>query len=136
MTETVLASKPIPVGSIGRHASGYWGMLLLILTEAPLFAYLMFSYFYFAVRAHETWPPTGLPHFRISAPNTLILMFSSICVWWGERGLRRENSKPKLLLGLAGGMILAQSSSACNCWSGGTRPSGSIPTLTALCSSR
>ena len=35
----------LSVGSIDRRASGWWGMLTLILTEAFLFAYLLFSLF-------------------------------------------------------------------------------------------
>ena len=38
--------QALPVGSQGRLSSGWWGMWTLIATEAALFAYLLFSYFY------------------------------------------------------------------------------------------
>src|ERR1700722_13663978 len=35
----------LPVGSIGRHAKGWWGMIMLIVTEGALFVYLLFAYY-------------------------------------------------------------------------------------------
>ncbi|MFO1533596.1 MAG: hypothetical protein ABR562_07900, partial [Thermoplasmatota archaeon] len=43
---------PLPMGSIGLRSSGFWGMVFLVLSEASLFAYLFFSYFYFSVQPH------------------------------------------------------------------------------------
>ena len=95
----------VPYGSIGRRASGWWGMLTLILTEGFLFAYLLFSYYYFAVQNGPAWLPDELPSFRLSGPNTVILLLSSVAVWWGERGARRE-VRWQQLLGLALSVIL------------------------------
>lgn len=95
----------LSVGSIDRRASGWWGMLTLILTEAFLFAYLLFSYYYFAVQYGRPWLPAELPSFRLSAPNTAILIVSSIAVWLGEHGAR-QNSRWRLVLGLAAGLVL------------------------------
>ena len=95
----------LSVGSIERGASGWWGMLTLILTEAFLFAYLLFSYYYFAVQYGRPWLPAELPSFRLSAPNTAILIVSSIAVWFGERGAR-QGSRWRLVLGLAAGLVL------------------------------
>ena len=64
-----LTLRPFPVGSVGRRASGWWGMLTLVLTEAFLFAYLFFSYYYFAVQYGRTWLPAELPSFWFSVPN-------------------------------------------------------------------
>jgi cytochrome c oxidase subunit III len=93
------------VGSIERRASGWWGMLMLILTEAFLFAYLLFSYYYFAAQYGRPWLPSELPSFRLSAPNTVILILSSIAVWFGERGVR-QGSRWRLILGLLIGLVL------------------------------
>jgi heme/copper-type cytochrome/quinol oxidase subunit 3 len=93
------------VGSVDRRASGWWGMLTLILTEAFLFAYLLFSYYYFAVQFGRSWLPAELPSFRLSAPNTVILLLSSVAVWFGEQGARR-GSRGRLVLGLAIGLAL------------------------------
>jgi cytochrome c oxidase subunit III len=95
----------LAVGSIERRASGWWGMLMLILTEAFLFAYLLFSYYYFAVQYGRPWLPAELPSFRLSAPNTAILILSSIAVWFGERGVR-HGSRWRLVLGLLIGLAL------------------------------
>ena len=50
--------EPLPIGSKGRLSSGWWGMIAVIATEASLFAYLLFSYYYFAIQPHAApWPP-------------------------------------------------------------------------------
>jgi heme/copper-type cytochrome/quinol oxidase subunit 3 len=98
-------TRPLPVGSIGRHASGWWGMITVVMTEGALFAYLLFSYYYFAVQYGREFLPDDLPKFRLSLPNTIILLASSVAVWWGERAARR-GERGRLLLGLAGGFLL------------------------------
>lgn len=105
MAQAGVFSHELPVGSQGHRASGWWGMLALIATEAALFAYLLFSYYYLASQAHGPWPPEGLPRLRIAAPNTLILLVSSVAVWWGERGVRRGERRA-LLIGLATAVAL------------------------------
>lgn len=95
----------LPVGSVGSQAAGWWGIVCGILTEAALFGYLLFSYYYFAVQPREiAWPPE-LPTFKLSAPNTIILLVSSAAVWWGERGAK-EGSRGKQVAGLGVGFIL------------------------------
>jgi heme/copper-type cytochrome/quinol oxidase subunit 3 len=89
MTDTTLYQQPLPVGSAGRRSSGWWGMLTLVVTEASLFAYLLFSYFYLASQAQGTWLPTDTPSLKLALPNTIILIASSFVLWWGERGIRR-----------------------------------------------
>jgi len=95
----------LAVGSIDRRASGWWGMLTLILTEAFLFAYLLFSYYYFAVQYGRPWLPAELPSFRLAGPNTAILLASSVAVWFGERGIR-HGSRLRLILGVLVGLVL------------------------------
>jgi cytochrome c oxidase subunit 3 len=65
-------------------------MICFILTEAALFVYLEFSYYYYVVQPHPgRWPPDGIPSMRLSLPNTILLLASSVLVWWGERGTKR-----------------------------------------------
>jgi|SRR5665213_1366884 len=105
MTAIATSRRRLPVGSKGHHASGYWGMLALIATEATLFAYLIFSYFYIASHANVPWPPGGAPHLSIAIPDTFILIGGSVTMWWGERGIRRGN-RTQLLIGLAATLVL------------------------------
>jgi cytochrome c oxidase subunit I+III len=93
------------LGEAGPLATGRQGMLTLILTEATLFAYLFFSYFYLASHAIGEWPPSGPPGFTISVPGTLILILGSVVVWWGERGIERGRKAP-LIGGLAAALVL------------------------------
>jgi heme/copper-type cytochrome/quinol oxidase subunit 3 len=104
-SELSVPLQELPVGSKGNLSSGWLGMLTLIATEATLFAYLLFSYFYLASHALGEWPPSGLPSLRIAVPGTLILIAGSVVMWWGERGI--ERGKPRQLkLGLCGALAL------------------------------
>ena len=91
MSESV-ANYRIPVGSSGRRASGWWGMMTLIVTEGSLFGFLLFSYYYLAVQHGSEWLPSPLPGFRLSLPNTVLLLASSYVAWRGERAVRRGSS--------------------------------------------
>ena len=90
----------------GCHATGWWGMVLLILTEASLFACLLFSYFYLRTTV-PAWPPVGIdkPNLTLPLPMTALLLLSSAAYWWGERGVRRGNVG-HLELGLAASFLL------------------------------
>jgi cytochrome c oxidase subunit III len=95
----------LPVGSPGRRSSGWFGMMTLIVTEASLFLYLLFSYYYFAIWNDGGFLPKEPPKFDLSAPDTVALLLSSVVVWWGEKGARK-GAKSQLALGLAGGFVL------------------------------
>jgi cytochrome c oxidase subunit III len=54
MTETALAQpEKLPVGPIGRHGIGYWGVATLVASESALFVYLLFSYYYTGAAAQS-----------------------------------------------------------------------------------
>ena len=95
-----IAAPPVPMPSTdyAAHASGRWAMRLLIVTEASFFAYLLFSYFYLGSMA-PTWPPGGPPSVRISGPDTIILLLSSVSLWWAVRGIE-QGSQRRLRAGL------------------------------------
>ena len=95
----------LPVGMVGKRTSGWWGVIMLVAAEAVLFVYLLFSYYYFAFQHGREWLPAELPHFKLSAPNTAILILSSVAVWFGERGAHR-GSRGQLLGGLSVGFVL------------------------------
>lgn len=104
MIENIMTAKKLPVGSSGQHTSGWLGMLALIATEAALFAYLLFSYFYLATQAQTTWLPTASPSLKLALPNTFILITSSFILYWGERSIRK-GKRSQLLLAI--GLTLA-----------------------------
>jgi heme/copper-type cytochrome/quinol oxidase subunit 3 len=81
---------PLPVGPIGRRGLGWWGVGTLVATEASLFAYLLFAYFYLGATAGPGWLLEPQPKLGLALPNTLLLLASSLVAWWGERGLLRQ----------------------------------------------
>jgi len=87
-------ARALPVGSVGiQQASGWWGMVFVVLTEASLIVYLLFSYFYYAVRTHAAWPTGGLPPLGRAIGSTVLLLLSAAALWWAERGITREDVK-------------------------------------------
>ena len=107
MAEAVADYKgpPLPVGTKGERSSGWWGVLAVILTEAALFAYLLFSYFYIGSQVQGQWPPDGKPKLLIAVVNTVLLLSASGTMWWAERGIERDNNR-QMLLGTAATIAL------------------------------
>ena len=62
--------------------TGWWGMVLLIATEATLFAVLIATYFYLRFKTSGSWPPGGIGDPKLVKPliATLILVASSLPV--------------------------------------------------------
>lgn len=79
-------------------------MWCLIATEAALFTYLLFSYFYLASQSHGGWVPE-VPKLRVALTNTVILITSSFVLYWGERGIR-QGRRVRLLIGLGASFAL------------------------------
>jgi len=104
MSETAFHA-PLPVGSPVHKAGGWFGMMTLIVTEASLFLYLLFSYYYFALWGNGAFVPSPPPKFDLALPDTAILLLSSLTVWWGERGTRKS-SRRQIALGLIATIIL------------------------------
>jgi len=103
---TLYDGQPLPVGSKGRLSSGWWGMLTVIATEAALFAYLLFSYYYIGAQVTSPWPPGGPPKLELAVPGTILLLVGSVTMWWGERGVR-AGKRGQLLIGLGVSVLLA-----------------------------
>ncbi len=100
-TTGLIAPRPEPLS--GSRASAWWGMLALIATEATLFVFLIFSYFYLRWESPR-WPPDGiaLPEFTYILPATVLLLGSSLPVIWAERGIRHGRQMPlRLGFGIA-----------------------------------
>jgi cytochrome c oxidase subunit III len=103
MTEVALAhSQKLPVGPIRRHGIGWWGAGALIASEAALFTYLLFSYYYLGATNPSGWLLEPAPSLKLALPNTVLLLASSVVVWIGERGiLSMRRSQALLGFGIA-----------------------------------
>jgi heme/copper-type cytochrome/quinol oxidase subunit 3 len=107
MADATRLETRLPVGAIDTRASGWWAMIFTVFTEASLFAYLLFSYYYLAVQPHEpgTFPQGGPPDLALALPNTIILLLSSVAVGWAQFGIE-HGSKWRLTAGLGVGSLL------------------------------
>jgi heme/copper-type cytochrome/quinol oxidase subunit 3 len=97
-------TRPMPVATSLVQTPGWWGMICLVATEAALFAYLLFSYFYIGAQAAQ-WPPTSPPELRLALPNTIILLVSSGTLLWAESGMKK-GQRSRYVLGAAITIVL------------------------------
>jgi heme/copper-type cytochrome/quinol oxidase subunit 3 len=105
MAEGLVTAEPLSVQPSDMRASGWYGLLFVIGSEAALFAYLLFSYFFLASQAPGLWPPHGIPSLRIAGPNTLVLLASSVAAWWGQSRIEQGDQR-RLLIGLGVTLLL------------------------------
>jgi cytochrome c oxidase subunit III len=93
----------LPETVTGQRSTVWWGMIILLVTEASIFLYLLSGYY--NLRYHNApspWPLGGIPKPDLIVPsiNTLILLSSSIPMEWGLASISRGNQRG-LKLGLA-----------------------------------
>jgi heme/copper-type cytochrome/quinol oxidase subunit 3 len=90
-----------------QRPNGWWGMLLLLATEASLFGTLIATYFYLRFQTPD-WPPDGIADPKLLRPLafTAILVLTSVPMWVatqaataGRRGLLRANLLAALAIG-------------------------------------
>jgi heme/copper-type cytochrome/quinol oxidase subunit 3 len=105
VADTVVPATALPVAPQGSRSTGWYGLVFLVATEAALFVYLLFSYFYLASQAPGPWPPSGAPPILSAAINTAILLASSVTAFWAERGIER-GSNGRLIAGLSLSLLL------------------------------
>jgi len=108
MPERVQLQTRLPVGAADTRSLGWWAMIFVVFTEAALFAYLLFSYYYLAVvvpHTPGTFPLGGPLAVKLAGPNTAILLISSAFVAWAQTGIERGN-KWRLVGGLGAGALL------------------------------
>jgi heme/copper-type cytochrome/quinol oxidase subunit 3 len=106
MNEAVRPGPPLPVGAIGKSASGWWGAWFLMLSEGSLFAYVFFVYFYYSVQPSADWIPGGPPSFTYSAPQSALVLLGCLTAWGAERAIRDRESWLLTLLALGLTIIL------------------------------
>jgi cytochrome c oxidase subunit III len=93
---------PGPHGVTGGRSTGWWGMVMVILTEATFFSILLTSYWYIRFTHGTVWPPDGIkkPELMLVAGiMSPILLLSSGPMHWAEAGIRKGSLR-QLRLGL------------------------------------
>ncbi len=113
-TTTTTLDQPVATRGerpAARHGkpTGWWGMIVLIITEAMIFAILLASYFFIRAASKE-WPPAGLepPELGPISLFTVVLLGSSLPIFWAEAGLKKNDLrrlKAGLLLSFLMGAI-------------------------------
>jgi cytochrome c oxidase subunit III len=93
------------VGSLGKGSGGFAGMITLIATEASLFVYLLFSFYYMALLQGDGFFPPEPPSLGLSGANTAILILSSVAGWYGDRSIGKGR-RWRCVLGLLAGFVL------------------------------
>jgi len=80
----------VPVALQRGRPLGWWGMLMLVATEAVLFGSMIASYFYLRFRTPQ-WPPVGVPEPKVLYPVllTVVLVLSSLPAAVASRSARR-----------------------------------------------
>ena len=86
--------------------NGWYGMLILVATEASLFGTLMASYVYLRFQT-RTWPPHGVPEPAVTAPVVLalVLVAASLPMAFAARAAGR-GSRRAALAGIACGLVV------------------------------
>lgn len=95
-----------------RHAAGHasfswWGMVMLIVTEAMLFVSLFGAYFYLRFTSGPEWPPGG-----IDKPSLVLPLLMSVVLWGSSVPVHiaakaaEKGDRSRLKLGLLIGFLL------------------------------
>lgn len=106
MAEAIVAEPgELPVGPIGRSGLGWWGVATLVASEAALFSYLLFSYYYVGATAQLDWVLEPRPKLLPGLPNTLLLVASSFVAWYGEKGVEKGDRR-QALIGFGGAFLM------------------------------
>ena len=89
--------RHVPGRTPRRRATriAWWGMVMLIATEAMIFAALLSAYFFVRASSSE-WPQDGIepPDLGRIGIFTVVLLGSSLPVFWGEAGDPARQRRP------------------------------------------
>jgi heme/copper-type cytochrome/quinol oxidase subunit 3 len=104
MTELVVGR---PDATPGARPTGWWGMVLLIATEATLFALLLATYFYLRFETVGGWPPDGITDPTILKPLLATLILLAAVVPFAVASAAADRLRPPVVqLTLACGIVL------------------------------
>jgi heme/copper-type cytochrome/quinol oxidase subunit 3 len=76
-----------------------------VATEAALFSYLLFAYYYTGAAAPPGWLLEPHPVLKLALPNTILLLASSGAAWYGERGVLTWRRR-QALIGLGCALVM------------------------------
>ena len=96
-------AAPIGLRETARlsRAPIHTGMVLFLISEAFLFGSLFWTYFYLRAES-PVWPPAGVElDSLLASVNTVVLLSSSVSVWWAARRIRKGSER-----GLAAGLAI------------------------------
>jgi len=97
---TTAAANRIEKSELSRF-SGWYGVWCLIATEASLFAYLFFSYYYSLLQSAQHWPLQGQPSPLLPSLTTLLLVGSSVALAFSQSAVLGPASEKAVRNGLA-----------------------------------
>jgi heme/copper-type cytochrome/quinol oxidase subunit 3 len=92
---TVAAAPVVRTAPVTRgYSTAWWGMVVLIMTEAMIFLALLSAYFFVRAGSKE-WPLGGIevPELPRTIVFTVILLGSSIPIFWMEHALFRGHMR-------------------------------------------
>jgi heme/copper-type cytochrome/quinol oxidase subunit 3 len=105
---TVLATPGVTTATTGEGGRpvGWWGMVVLIATEATIFLALLAAYFFLRASSAE-WPQGGIrpPDLTRISIFTVVLLASSLPVFWADHGIERGDVR-RLRIGLAVSFVM------------------------------
>lgn len=105
--QTGRPGETLPNVASGPRSLSWWGMVMLIATEATLFALMIASYWYLRFRHGPEWPPDGVeaPALELVLIMSAILWSSSIPMHLADRGIRK-GGQTRLRVGLLVAFLL------------------------------
>ena len=106
MTTATTVAVPASPHRRRTYETGWWGMVVLIMTEAMIFAGLLGSYFFVRAGSPE-WPLGHIepPELARISLFTVVLLGSSVPIFWAEAGIRKGDQR-RLRLGLLASFLL------------------------------
>jgi cytochrome c oxidase subunit I+III len=96
-------TRGIPVDVSDWRATGWWGMMLLLICHAVIFGSFVIAYFYLAGN-NPVWPPNGvpLPEPLLAIGSALLAIAAAVAARLAVRGIvRGDQERLKLALGIA-----------------------------------
>ncbi len=77
------------------YPTAWWGMAMLIVTEAMVFVVLLAGYFFLRAASTE-WPLADIeaPELELAIPMSFVLWGSSIPIFWAEASIRNGKQRP------------------------------------------